>query len=88
MPLLTLILKAHLTTKYEIIYMILKWKNQITALFEAHSYVKKEMLCVLAGTNLWAWGLVSRCKQSQGLGGEDVNIHVLRDLDDKVKIPA
>jgi hypothetical protein len=52
MPLLTLILKAHLTTKYEIIYMILKWKNQITALFEAHSYVKKEMLYVLAGTNL------------------------------------
>jgi len=30
MPLFTLILKAHLTTKYEIIYQILKWKNQIT----------------------------------------------------------
>jgi len=47
MPLFTLILKAHLTTKYEIIHQILKWKNQITALFEVHSYVKKEN-----GTNL------------------------------------
>ena len=52
MPLFTLILKAHLTTKYEIIYQILKWKNQITALFEVHSYVKKKMLCIMAGTNL------------------------------------
>jgi hypothetical protein len=37
MPLFTLILKVHLTTKYEIIYHTLKWKDQITALFEVHS---------------------------------------------------
>lgn len=52
MPLFTLILNAHLTTKYEIIYQILKLKNQKADLSEGHSYVKKKMLHILAGTNL------------------------------------
>jgi hypothetical protein len=52
MPLFTLIINTHLTTKYEITYQMLKWKNQITALSEVHSYVKKKMLYIMAGINL------------------------------------
>jgi hypothetical protein len=87
MPLFTLILKAHLTTKYEIIYQILKWKNQITALFGVHSHVKKKMLSILAGTNL-SLGSSEWVMVITRIGGEEVNIHVLTDLQDKVKSPA